>query len=301
MQQSTRFRIHRGFPQLFRIHFAQSLEALDGATFFRLVHEPRLCLRKVGDGAAVIATANLGTRLDEFCELRRQIGDGFEFRTGEKVCRQDLRGGETMMLALDFERGRMLRCGRTHAELVERAPQPAGVDLARQAFQPCGRAVGLLPALTWQRRHIQHGGQDRAIETQAQPTDLVARKLVILQQFFQPFGTQWRCIGTVFQFGILDCVADQIGVQRGIVLEVHLLLALLEFIQRRQADIDIATIDQYRHLPIKERQQQSADVRSIDVCIGHDDDTVVTQFVRVELVLADTATERGDQGADFRR
>ena len=36
---------------------------------------------------------------------------------------------------------------------------------------------------------------------------------------------------------------------------------------------------------------------AIDIRIGHDDDTVITQLVRIELFPPDTATESGDQGA----
>jgi hypothetical protein len=36
------------------------------------------------------------------------------------------------------------------------------------------------------------------------------------------------------------------------------------------------------HLPEEEREQERADVRSIDVSISHDDDAMVTQFCRVK-------------------
>ena len=40
---------------------------------------------------------------------------------------------------------------------------------------------------------------------------------------------------------------------------------------------------------------------AIDIGIGHDDDTVITQLVRVELLTPDSASKRGDQGTDFLR
>jgi hypothetical protein len=43
------------------------------------------------------------------------------------------------------------------------------------------------------------------------------------------------------------------------------------------------------HLPIEEGQQQRADVRTVDVGVGHDDDAVIAQLVDVEFVLADAA------------
>src|SRR5690606_38531717 len=42
LQQPARLRVHGGFPQLFRIHLAQALEALDLAAFLRLVQQPGL-------------------------------------------------------------------------------------------------------------------------------------------------------------------------------------------------------------------------------------------------------------------
>ena len=62
------------------------------------------------------------------------------------------------------------------------------------------------------------------------------------------------------QRGPFDGVAGEVDVERGIVLEVELVLALLDLVQRRQADVDVAALDQFRHLPIEERQQQRADV-----------------------------------------
>jgi hypothetical protein len=50
----------------------------------------------------------------------------------------------------------------------------------------------------------------------------------------------------------------------------------------------VATLDELGHLPEEEGEQQSADVAAVDVGVRHDDDTVVTQLVDLEVVLADT-------------
>src|SRR3546814_10342996 len=75
-------------------------------------------------------------------------------------------------------------------------------------------------------------------------------------------------------------------------------LALLDLVQRRQADVDVAALDQFGHLPVEESKQQGADVRTVDVGVGHDDDAVVAQLVRVVLVLADAGAQRGDQRSE---
>ena len=73
----------------------------------------------------------------------------------------------------------------------------------------------------------------------------------------------------------------------------------LTLIERRLGDIEVAALDQLRHLAEEEGQQQRADMGAVDVGVGHDDDLVVAQLVDVELVLADAGAQRGDQRADL--
>ena len=49
----------------------------------------------------------------------------------------------------------------------------------------------------------------------------------------------------------------------------------------------------------EEGQQQRADVRAVDVGVGHEDELAVAQLGGVEVVLADAAAEGRDHGADF--
>ena len=94
---------------------------------------------------------------------------------------------------------------------------------------------------------------------------------------------------------------EQVLLQLVIVLEVALLPALLHLVERRLRDVDVAALDQLRHLPVEEREQQRADVRAVDVRVGHDDDAVVAQLVGVVLVLADAGAQRRDQRGDLLR
>ena len=64
-------------------------------------------------------------------------------------------------------------------------------------------------------------------------------------------------------------------------------LALLDPVQRRLRDEHVAALDQLLHVPEEERQQQRADVRSVHVGVGHDDDLVVAQLGDVEIRQAD--------------
>ena len=81
------------------------------------------------------------------------------------------------------------------------------------------------------------------------------------------------------------------------------LVAYLNAKDGRAGNIDIAGIDQRAHVLVEERQQQDADMRTINVCIGHDDDLVVARLADIEVATVagarrDAAADRGDQGLD---
>ena len=65
----------------------------------------------------------------------------------------------------------------------------------------------------------------------------------------------------------------------------------------RASDVDVAAVDELGHIAVEERQQQDADVRAVDVGIGHDDDAVVTRLIGVE-VLADVRADGRDERTD---
>ena len=96
-----------------------------------------------------------------------------------------------------------------------------------------------------------------------------------------------------------DGAANKIAFELALVLDVGLGAPALGAEERWLGDVDVAAIDQLRHLPVEERQQQRADVRAVDVGVGHDDDAVVAQLVGVEVVDADATTERRDHRLDF--
>ena len=49
-------------------------------------------------------------------------------------------------------------------------------------------------------------------------------------------------------------------VERGLVLQVQVLLALPHAVERRLRDVEVALLEELRHLPVEEREQQRADV-----------------------------------------
>ena len=52
--------------------------------------------------------------------------------------------------------------------------------------------------------------------------------------------------------------------------------------QRRHGGIHMAVFDKRPHVPVEQRQQQDADVRAVDIGIGHHDDLVVAGLFDVE-------------------
>ena len=77
------------------------------------------------------------------------------------------------------------------------------------------------------------------------------------------------------QFRIGQCHPQQVLLELMIILDVAFLLAVLDLIQRRLGNLDMAAFEQIRHLPIEEGKQQGADMRAVHVSVSHDNDAVV--------------------------
>ena len=87
--------------------------------------------------------------------------------------------------------------------------------------------------------------------------------------------------------------------QLGVAFDVLLTFPALDFVERRLRDEDAALFEQHRHLAVEEGQQQRADVRTIHIGIGHDDDTVIAQLADVEALAAEAGADRHDHHANF--
>ena len=83
-----------------------------------------------------------------------------------------------------------------------------------------------------------------------------------------------------------------------LIVGIHVPLAIGYAIERRLGDIEVPALDNGGHVAEKERQQQRADVLTVNIGIGHANDTVIAELALVQLV-ANAGTEGGNQGADF--
>src|SRR3546814_3573939 len=90
---------------------------------------------------------------------------------------------------------------------------------------------------------------------------------------------------------------DQIVFERGVVLQIDLAASLRDLVERRLRDVEMAVLDDLGHLAIEEGQEQRADMRAVDVGVGHDDDLVIAQLVDREFV-ADAGAERLDRSEE---
>src|SRR5690606_27149080 len=84
-----------------------------------------------------------------------------------------------------------------------------------------------------------------------------------------------------------------------LVLQVLLLFASADLVQWRLGNKNVSALKQWPHLTEEKGQQQGADMRSIDIGIGHDNDAVVTQGIGIKLLRANTTTKGLNQRTDF--
>src|SRR5260370_28537652 len=76
------------------------------------------------------------------------------------------------------------------------------------------------------------------------------------------------------------------------------LLAFEDFVERWLRHVQVALLDDIREIAEEESEQESPDVASVNIGIGHRHDLVVAKLVDVE-VVTDPGTHRGDEVADL--
>ena len=108
------------------------------------------------------------------------------------------------------------------------------------------------------------------------------------------------CAARRFEHQRVDPGIDEVIFERGVILQIHLAAPLCDFVERRLGDVEMAILDDLGHLAVEEGEQQRADMRAVDVGVGHDHDLVIAQLFDVEFV-ADPGAERLNQRADFLR
>ena len=88
-------------------------------------------------------------------------------------------------------------------------------------------------------------------------------------------------------------------VERLVVFHINFASSLCDFIQRRLSDEEMTVLNNLWHLPVEKCQQQRADMRTIDVSVGHDDDFVVAQLLDIEVFATNARSHRLNERANF--
>ena len=115
-------------------------------------------------------------------------------------------------------------------------------------------------------------------------------------QGFQALDREGRAIFEDLERGILETVFHENRLHLAFLTHVATLLPLADHVKRRLGDIKMAAGPQFSHLAIEEGHEQGADVRSIDVGIGHHHNLAIPPLGRI-LVIADPTANGGDDVA----
>ena len=76
-----------------------------------------------------------------------------------------------------------------------------------------------------------------------------------------------------------------------IVFEIAFIPTVFDLVERWLRNVNMATLYQLRHLSIKKRQQKRSNVTSVDIRVGHDNDSVVSQFVERIILGTDSGSQ----------
>src|SRR6266545_1049872 len=289
LEKGARLRIHRGLPELLRVHLPQPLVALEGHALFGGAH-------------------------DDLDELVERAGDHFLARivhdgTRALVERRDLRvaleelGVVVGLEQVRAENGRVRPCDLDHrgvAVVTARELSAPPVDLARHLTDGRGDLVIAhaplgAPELLPQQPVEDDPGHAATRELGEQRLEL-ERPLERLEErlLLDRLGLARNLDG-----GLLDPLGEEELLHLALAHQVPLGLSLLDLEKRRLGDEEPPRLDDLYHVAEEERQQQRPDVRAVHVSVGHQDDFVVAELRDVELFGPDSRPQCRDQQPDF--
>src|ERR1700722_19376756 len=85
------------------------------------------------------------------------------------------------------------------------------------------------------------------------------------QNFFELLRRKFTTVRKIFQLHFFRAVLQQDAVELNVVINVIGLPFARDAVKRRLRDVNVAILDELRHLAIKKREQQRADVRAVHV------------------------------------
>ena len=291
LRQRAGGRIHRGLTQFGRIHLAEALEpvVLDAALGDR---QDRLAQLVEGGGVlGVLAQPDVERRrADQRDELLVHLGKRLVLLGLERGARDAMGGGQA---GLRLDRA-------DHHVVIVLGHQLGAVGLAVLAVlgDVAHQRVDVGDLLLEQSRLLQERdhpvtvrraqGRGPAVVLLEQPVEALPARVGELELLAR----------AVVHLDLLELVAEQDVLELGLALDVAVLLALGQPVQRRLGDVHVAGLDQGLHLAEEQRQGERADVGAVDVGVGQQHDLVVARLGDVELV-AHAGADRGDECLDL--
>src|SRR6266513_731271 len=295
LHEPSCFRIDGRLPQLLRVHLAQALVALDGLTLACLVEQPLHPLLEGADVLPIAAAGDVRTLADEPGQGARQVRDALVLGGLEEFPRQVLAAGRAMLGLVHDHSSRVAVVRGAQFDAIGTRAVGERVEPLIEVVRPATQPVRTIEA---RQRHFRH--VDQLLE---QPLVVALRPAlhdrlhlhVLARQQLECRSRQRRRFAIDVQAGVLQGAVEQQLIELGVVLDVGLLLAALDFVQRRLRDVDVPALDELGHLPVKECQQQSPYVASVNIGIGivaadtaHAGDEILVSFYGkvVDLAIA---------------
>src|SRR6266699_3758736 len=280
-------RVHRGLPELRRIHFAEALEPRDGEIFLRVFHHVAQHVLRFFLGGLVAVARDEEGRLVEFLDLFRERAQALVFGRGRQR-------------PVDFLVVRRAKLDFVQAVLFVESDFAFELQFDLfDFFQQLFKGFFLLElGFLVQAALGEQFGEARVAQA---PPELRRHGLVLLH--IQQERSQSRALQRDTFLALDDVVfggaLHQLAREVALVADVFLALPALHAVERRLRDVNGIALDELLHVAEEKSQQQRANVRTVDVRIGHENNLVIAQFSRVEIVLADAGAQRGDDGANF--
>src|SRR4051794_14327470 len=291
--ERARLGVHRRLAQLLGVHLAQALEAVEPDARLPANHlehrvaqrlERRRLLRALGEPNPERRNAR---RLDErpvdaqevavLGRLEEVAPDAV--RRGQarlRLHRADAQRRLVLVDELHGVHGAVLGGARHHANRLV-----AGLNLLVEQRGLLEEAHDLVAVLGPQRA-------GPALVLLAQPAVLLPAGL----------GQLELLVVAVEDLDLVELVGEQDLLELRLLLDVALVAPLLELVERRLGDVDVAGLDQVLHLAEEQREDERADVRAVHVGVRHQDHLVVAGALEVELV-AHAGPDRRDERLDL--
>ncbi|MNP32929.1 hypothetical protein D3C76_1261350 [compost metagenome] len=191
-QHTAAFRIHGGFPQLIRVHLAQTFITLNGEATTGLFHQPLQRLLEAGHRLTALTALDKGIVFDQTAQLLAESTDTTVFRTGHELLIQRIVGIHTVGTHADHRLELVQFAVLVNVELPLAAVLLVLVQIGHQGVHPTGHGLLAAEVSFGQRRLIDQRFQQRAREATLHAANHLLGRVVLRHQTLQRFTRQRR-------------------------------------------------------------------------------------------------------------